>query len=237
MLHIGRHQRPAALLGPAGHSLADRAVRRAPVAPDGAGAARAADRRGLEPLDEEAVREAARELGAAGRRGGRGLLPVLVPRPGARAARGGDPARGAAGLLRCTSSADIFPQFREFERFTTACHERVRRAGDRRVPRAPGARRCAATGWPPSILVMRSNGGVASVAEAAGAPGDALLSGPAAGVLGASWAGALAGRRRLDHLRHGRHLGRHRRSSTEAGVAEASARDTADRRLPAARRR
>ena len=61
------------------------------------------------------------------RRVGRHLLPLLVPQPGARAARRGDRREEIPDAF-VTASADIFPQFREFERFTTASHERVRRA-------------------------------------------------------------------------------------------------------------
>ena len=44
----------------------------------------------LVPLDEEKAREQVRALKDAGRRGGRGLLPVLVRQLGARGARGRD---------------------------------------------------------------------------------------------------------------------------------------------------
>ena len=73
----------------------------------------------IEPLDEDAVREAARELGAAGVEAIAVcfLFSYLDPAHELRAAE----------ILReelpdcfvCTS-ADITPQFREFERFTTA---------------------------------------------------------------------------------------------------------------------
>jgi N-methylhydantoinase A len=54
------------------------------------------------------------------------------------------------------------------------------------------ARACARTGTR-EPLVMRSSGGVATLAEAAAHPAFALLSGPAAGVVGAARAAALAG--------------------------------------------
>ncbi len=72
---------------------------------------------------------------------------------------------------------------------------------------------------------MRSNGGVASVAEAAERPVTLMLSGPAAGVLGAQWAGRLVGRGRLITFDMGgtsTDIG----LVTEAGINEASARDT-----------
>ena len=66
VVHIGRHQRPQHYSVHAGHPVAGAAVRRAP-APEGV-AERIAPPTGevIEPLDEDAVREAARELRAAG---------------------------------------------------------------------------------------------------------------------------------------------------------------------------
>jgi N-methylhydantoinase A len=75
------------------------------------------------------------------------------------------------------------------------------------------------------LLVMRSNGGVASVAEAAARPVTLMLSGPAAGVLGARWAAGLADRTNLITFDMGgtsADIG----IVTAAGVGEASARDT-----------
>src|SRR5207244_1221031 len=54
------------------------------------------------------------------------------------------------------------------------------------------ARRCAGEGLP-EPLVMRSSGGVASIEEVAAHPAIALVSGPAAGVVGAARICALAG--------------------------------------------
>ena len=53
-----------------------------------------------------------------------------------------------------------------------------------------------------------------------------LLSGPAAGVLGGAWAGALSGGAQPDHVRHGRAPRPTSASSTDGGFAEATARDT-----------
>ena len=75
--------------------------------------------------------------------------------------------------------------------------QRLRRPEDGQLPRPPrrGARGArASTG---ELHVMMSSGGVASVRAAAERPVTLLLSGPAAGILGGQWAGALAGRRRL----------------------------------------
>ena len=79
----------------------------------------------------------------------------------------------------------------------------------RRLRRPPRSDSCA-TRLGADLHVMGSNGGVATAAMVAERPVLTLLSGPAAGVLGGAWAGALSGRRQPDHLRCRRHLGRYR---------------------------
>lgn len=77
------------------------------------------------------------------------------------------------------TSFEVLPEYREYERFSTTCanayvapllREHLARLG----PELGGAR----------ILVMQSNGGLASAAHAAGSAVQSVLSGPAAGVLG-----------------------------------------------------
>ena len=123
-----------------------------------------------------------------------------------------------------TTSADVSPQFREFERFTTTAMNAFIGPGtghylERLTAGLEGE------GIAADLLVMRSNGGVASVAEAAERPVTLMLSGPAAGVLGARWAAGLAGRTNLITFDMGgtsADIG----IVTADGVAEASARDT-----------
>ena len=94
-----------------------------------------------------------------------------------------------------TTSASVSPQFREFERFTTACSVRVHRAEDAALREPFGgraARRRAALG---ELRMMASNGGVATPAMVGEKPVMTLLSGLAAGVLGGAWIGDLSGRR------------------------------------------
>ena len=75
------------------------------------------------------------------------------------------------------------------------------------------------------LRVMRSNGGLATPQMIAELPVLTLLSGPAAGVLGGAWSGALSGRRDLITFDIGG-------TSADIGVvtggrfSEASARDT-----------
>ena len=123
-----------------------------------------------------------------------------------------------------TTSASVSPQFREFERFTTAAMNafvgpRVR-GYVRELEAALGA-----AGFAAELHVMGSNGGVASAATVAERPVLTLLSGPAAGVLGGSMSGALCGRRNLITFDVGG-------TSADIGLirdgafSEASARDT-----------
>ena len=177
----------------------------------------------LTPLDEDEVRAAARELREDGVEAVAVCFLFSYLNP--------DHERRAAAIVReempdafVTTSADIFPQFREFERFTTATMSAF--VGPRTgsyLDRLSDA--LASEGVEGELHVMMSSGGVASVRTAAERPVTLLLSGPAAGILGGEWAGALAGRRRLITFDMGgtsADIG----IVTEDGVSEASARDT-----------
>ena len=177
----------------------------------------------LVPLDEAAVRAAARSLRQAGVEAVAicFLFSYLNPAHEMRAAE----------LVReefpecfvCTSSG-VSPQFREFERFTTALLNafvgpRLKSYVDR-LDHELGAAGLAA-----DLHVMCSNGGVATAGTVATSPVLTLLSGPAAGVLGGAWSGALSGRRHLITFDVGG-------TSADIGIAidghfaEATARDT-----------
>ncbi len=177
----------------------------------------------LVPLDEAAVREAARALrdAAVDAIAICFLFSYLNPVHETRAAE----------IVReewpecfvCTSSG-VSPQFREFERFTTALLNAF--VGPRlkdyieRLDYGLGA-----AGLNADLHVMCSNGGIATAATVAKTPVLTLLSGPAAGVLGGAWSGALSERRQLITFDVGG-------TSADIGIAidghfaEATARDT-----------
>ncbi|MBO0736387.1 MAG: hydantoinase/oxoprolinase family protein [Alphaproteobacteria bacterium] len=177
----------------------------------------------LVPLDEAAVREAARALRDAGVEAVAVcfLFSYLNPAHEMRAAE----------LVReewpeafiCTS-AGVSPQFREFERFTTALLNAFvgprLKAYVERLDRGLGEAGLAA-----DLHVMCSNGGVATASTVAKSPVLTLLSGPAAGVLGGAWSGGLSDRRDLITFDVGG-------TSADIGIAvdgrfaEATARDT-----------
>jgi N-methylhydantoinase A/oxoprolinase/acetone carboxylase beta subunit len=177
----------------------------------------------LEPLDEESVRRVARELRDEGVEAVAVcfLFSYINPAHERRAAQ--IVAEEIPGAF-VTASADIFPQFREFERFTTACMNAfVGPKTGRYLERL--AQAVEGQGVRGGLRVMMSNGGVASVQAAAEKPVALLLSGPAAGILGGLWAGRLSGRERLITFDMGgtsADIG----LVTERGISEASARDT-----------
>jgi N-methylhydantoinase A len=92
---------------------------------------------------------------------------------------------------RVVASHEIAPEFREYERASTTAIDAYLGPVLAHYLGAL-AERCAEAGLP-EPLVMRSSGGVATVAEATAHPAFALLSGPAAGVVGAALAARLAG--------------------------------------------
>jgi N-methylhydantoinase A len=92
---------------------------------------------------------------------------------------------------RVVASHEVSPEFREYERASTTAVDAYLGPVVARYLEALGER-VAAAGLP-EPLVMRSSGGVASLEEAAAHPAVALLSGPAAGTVGAALLARRAG--------------------------------------------
>lgn len=177
----------------------------------------------LEPLAEEEVRQAARELREAGVKSISicFLFSYLNPEHENEARRIVLEEYPDAFV---TTSSSIVSQFREFERFTTAAMNAYIGPPVRDyIHQLENAIRGA--GMRAELRIMRSNGGVATLATISEFPVLTLLSGPAAGVLGGAVAGALSGRRNLITFDVGG-------TSADIGVtnegvfSEASARDT-----------
>jgi len=221
--HIGRHQRPQHYsvvqdIPWQAQPFAERAHRHVVteriVPPSG---------EVLVPLDENEVRAAAEALKAEGVEAVAicFLFSYLNPAHERRAA---EIVREVMPDAFVTASADIVPQFREFERFTTALMNAfIGPKTGHYIERLDRALR--ELGVMGELHVMMSSGGVASVRAAAERPVTLLLSGPAAGILGGQWTSALSGRQRLITFDVGgtsADIG----IVTEHGVAEASARDT-----------
>lgn len=92
---------------------------------------------------------------------------------------------------RVVASHELAPEFREYERASTTTVDAYLGPSVSGYLDALG-RACGEAGLP-EPLVMRSSGGVAALAEAAAHPALALVSGPAAGVVGAAKIAGLAG--------------------------------------------
>src|SRR3954469_15818738 len=92
---------------------------------------------------------------------------------------------------RVVASHEVAPEFREYERASTTAADAYLGPAVSRYLEA--LREVAAGAGLPEPLVMRSSGGVATLAEAAAHPAVALVSGPAAGVVGAARIARLAG--------------------------------------------
>jgi N-methylhydantoinase A len=150
-----------------------------------------ADGTELEPLDEAAIREAARAATAAG------VAAIAVCFLHAFA----NPAHERRALailaeevpdLARTASVDVLPVVREYERSMAAVlNAAVMPAISGYIARLEA--RLDAAGVAAPLLLMKSNGGVAGAAAIRRAPAQTALSGPAAGVVGARAVCAAAG--------------------------------------------
>jgi len=143
------------------------------------------------PLDEDAVRSAARTLGAAGVKSvAIAFLYAFVDPAHERRAREIVAEELPDAFLTC--SHEVAPEFREFERFSTAAVNAslgpVMEAYVRRLEQ-----RVSELNIPVPPHITQSNGGVISCTTAATEPVRTVLSGPSTGVVGAIELGRLAG--------------------------------------------
>jgi N-methylhydantoinase A len=183
----------------------------------------------LKPLDEDAVRAAAEYLKAEG------VEAVAVCF--LFSYLNDDHEQRAAAIVRevmpdafvCTSS-DVVPQFREFERFTTAAiNAFVGPSMKHYIERLETEVRAIGVRAP--LHIMQSNGGTTTPPVAARYPVRAILSGPVGGVMGGVWASARARATESGAPRHLATLDVGGTSAdigivTEEGMVEARARDT-----------
>ena len=145
----------------------------------------------LKPLDEDAVRRAARELRDRGVESVAVcfLFSYLNPAHERRAVE--IVAEECPGVFVCASH-EVMAQYREFERFaTTALNAYVGPRTVGYVTKLEDSLR--ENGLRCGLHLMQSNGGCATVAGVARRPVTMLMSGPVAGLIGGMWAGRLAG--------------------------------------------
>lgn len=149
----------------------------------------------LVPLDEAGVREAAQALRIEGVESVAVcfLFSYLDPRHERRAREIVSEVMPDAFV---TTSSEVSPQFREFERFTTASISAFVGPKVRSYIKRLDAS-LKAGGVQGELRVMASNGGVATAGMVADKPALTLLSGLAAGVLGGAWVGRQLAKDRL----------------------------------------
>jgi N-methylhydantoinase A len=145
----------------------------------------------IEPLDEDAVAAAARAIATEGI----GAVAVVLLHSYANPAH----ERCAAEILRSllpdavvSLSSEVLPVFREYERsMTTILNVHVMPVVSSYIGRLEDRLLEHELGGP--LLLMKSSGGVIGSTRARHRPVETVLSGPAAGAVGAAFIGAAAG--------------------------------------------
>jgi N-methylhydantoinase A len=145
----------------------------------------------LIPLDEEGVRQATRQLVAAGVKAVAVCFLHSYANP-VHERRAAEIIRAEAPDLWVSLSSEVAPEIREYDRFsTTVANVYVRPLVDRYL--ATLVDRVRNLGLSCEVLIMLSGGGVATVDTARQLPIRLVESGPAAGALAAAFLAAEAG--------------------------------------------
>jgi N-methylhydantoinase A len=145
----------------------------------------------LRPLDEGKAREAIRDLLAQQVECIAVSLLHSYANP-AHERRIRDLIAALAPGMAVTLSSDVLPEYREYERtMTTVLNAYVMPVMERAVRGIE--HRLRERGLTPSLGVVRSDGGLMSTEAVVKRPVNTILSGPAAGVLGAAFIARLAG--------------------------------------------
>ena len=198
ILHIARHKRPHNFslqldLPWQKHELVKRrhrlTVPERVCGPDGAV---------LVPLNEDAVRRAARELVAAGVESIAVCFMFSFLNP-AHEARAAEIVAEEAPGVHLSLSHEVIPLYREYERFSTTClNAFVGPKTARYLGNFDDALR--AIGMNAGLHLMQSSGGCATLDGAKRRAVTLLMSGPVGGLLGGIWVGASAGFRSVISL-------------------------------------
>ena len=145
----------------------------------------------LLPLDEEAVRRAARELVAAGVESIAICFMFSFQNPVHEQRAATIVAEEAPGM-HLSVSHEVIPLYREYERFSTTClNAYVGPRTARYLENFDTALR--AIGMNAGLHLMQSSGGCATLDAARRRSVTLLMSGPVGGVLGGAWVGVSAG--------------------------------------------
>jgi N-methylhydantoinase A len=144
----------------------------------------------LVPLDEKAVLRAAERLAGQVRAIAVCFLHSWVDAKHEK--RAAETLRNLLPNVHVTTSAEVIPEFREYERFsTTVVNAFLLPVMDRYLASLDGALR--EEGCAGKLMTMTSGGGVLDIATVRRLPVRTILSGPAGGVAGALWVANAAG--------------------------------------------
>jgi len=149
------------------------------------------DERGevLEPLEEAAVRDLADELDDVD---SVAVSLLFSFEDDSHERRVRELLRGAGVDARFSLSSETLPEIREYERtLTTALNAALKPVMDQYIGTL--AAEVEERGIDAELKIMQSNGGIITAAAASDRPVNTLLSGPAAGVQGATYVAGLAG--------------------------------------------
>jgi N-methylhydantoinase A len=148
----------------------------------------------VEALDEESLEEAVSAIEEAEVEAVAVCLLFAFMHP-EHERRVGEALRNALPDVHVSLSSEVLPEFREYERFsTTAADAYLSPKLAAYLENLAGKTEEAGA---PSPLVMQSSGGVVKVEDAIADAAGCVLSGPAGGVVGAAYIGALGGYRDL----------------------------------------
>jgi 5-oxoprolinase (ATP-hydrolysing) len=145
----------------------------------------------LVPLDEDEVRERARQLREAGVEAVAVCFLHSYLNP-AHEQRVKEILLEELPDVYLSVSHEVLPLYREYERFSTVClNASIGPKVARYVERFAEAMRKA--GFRKDVQLMRSSGGTVGASSAGARPVSLLMSGPVAGLVGGIWAGRMAG--------------------------------------------
>ena len=144
----------------------------------------------IEPLDQESLRAAVSAVEEAGVEAVAVCLLFAFAHP-EHEKKVGEALREALPEVHVSLSHEVLPEFREYERFSTTAADAYL------APRLAAylknlAGKAEESGVPPP-LIMQSSGGVVGIDDAIEDAAGCVLSGPAGGVVGAAYVGALGG--------------------------------------------
>ena len=161
------------------------------------------------PLDEAAVRAAAKRFQELGVAAVAVCFLHAYANPAHEVRAAADPARGRAGPVRVRLGRRV-PEHARVRALDDDDRQRLHAADVRPLPRAAGERAWPSQGFRGRLYIMASSGGTLTADTARRFPVRALESGPAAGALMSAYHGRSLDLPQPAVLRHGRHHGQGR---------------------------